>query len=466
MTRTSRVDWGGGLQLGPFVREQILSRLHEAIALAAEENDGGLERLSEVIDEIAERVDAACLVSELTGAATGPAPRACSPQHSCGAAPPCSVAPSVRRVPCGRSAAASPCVVAQARGAAEPEDSVRPASQLALSALATARGAPVREFLLIPFGEVEVERPVAGESFVFTPQHAESAKHWFDALGRKLAIDYEHQSFDRLNTRRDGLRPAAGWVGGLEIRDDGLWAVDVSWTERAAELLRTGEYRYFSPVIFWTDEDHTDVAALGPIALTNDPAMRGVPALAARRAPALDPEPRAQATGPDEPRARASGSDEGAAGLALGDAEEITSPAGPIEHTAPATAALAQRLAVAEEQLALLRRQLDEQAAEIFVERGLRTGKILESTRADWRDDYLRDPRATEQRLARSPVVLPPGRMLALDRRGRVAAFASQNSPAALSAPGTLTETNGDERADLSAYEQAAAAGRVRIAAN
>ena len=44
-------------------------------------------------------------------------------------------------------------------------------------------------------------------------------------MGRKLAIDYEQQSFDRFNTRPDGLRPAAAWIGGLEIRDNGLWAI-------------------------------------------------------------------------------------------------------------------------------------------------------------------------------------------------------------------------------------------------
>src|SRR5262249_23306366 len=120
--------------------------------------------------------------------------------------------------------------------------------------------------------------------FEFTRQQAEQAAAWFESLGRKLAIDYEHQSFDRFNTRSDGLRPAAGWIGGLQVREDGLWATSVEWTDRAATLLRAGEYKYFSPVIFWTDESRTEIEALGPVALTNDPAMQGVAALAARRA--------------------------------------------------------------------------------------------------------------------------------------------------------------------------------------
>src|SRR5262249_51765447 len=140
----------------------------------------------------------------------------------------------------------------------------------------------VGEFLLIPFGDVQVERPLAGGDFVFTREHAAAAVAWFESIGRKLAIDYEHQSFALHNTRPDGLRPAAGWIGGLQIRGDGLWAADVTWTDRARELLAGGEYRYFSPVIFWADEDYASLAALGPVALTNDPAMHGVQPLAAR----------------------------------------------------------------------------------------------------------------------------------------------------------------------------------------
>ena len=113
----------------------------------------------------------------------------------------------------------------------------QPASQLQYSVLARPGGEPLEEFLLIPFGEVQVERPISGGSFVFTDRHAESARRWFERMGRKLAIDYEHQSFDRYNTRADGLRPAAGWIGRLEVRDDGLWACDLMWTERAKQLL-------------------------------------------------------------------------------------------------------------------------------------------------------------------------------------------------------------------------------------
>jgi hypothetical protein len=184
----------------------------------------------------------------------------------------------------------------------------------------------------------------------------------------------------------------------------------VTWTERAADLLRSGEYRYFSPVIFWTDEEHSDVAALGPVALTNDPAMRGVRPLAAAR----DLE----------------------AGVT---ADELQA-----------------QVEEAQAELAVLRQQLAGQEADAFVERGLRLGKILDSTSLDWRDDYLRDRVATEERLARAPVLRPPGRLIALDPRGEVAGRPADGRNASGLGPW------GIDPADWTAYERAVAAGRIR----
>lgn len=277
-------------------------------------------------------------------------------------------------------------------------------------------GAPLTEWLLIPFGAVEVEGAVAGRSFVFTREHADAAVAWFDRLGRKLAVDYEHQTFAQLNGRADGLRPAAGWIGQLAVRDDGLWAMDVTWTARARALLASGEYRYFSPVIFWEDERYETLVGLGPVALTNDPAMHAVTPLAASRW--LRGERAEDVFDSDE------------------------------SDGAETRAALAS-------EVALLRRELAFQEADRFVERGLRAGKILEANSLDWRADFLRDAAAAEARLARAPVVLPPGRLTSGRRE----------------LPGTTTLEQERRRgfgrdeieaADLEAYEAACAAGRVR----
>lgn len=317
------------------------------------------------------------------------------------------------------------------------------ATRIGGSDVADASGEPRGEWLLIPYGQVRVERPLSGADFVFTPQHARSIVQWFEQLGRKLAIDYEHQSFDQLNTRPDGLRPAAGWISRLEVRDDGLWASEVAWTAKARELLRSGEYRYFSPVIYWTDEQQSDVAGLGPVALTNDPAMCGVAALAAGRvapggADAIEPVD-------EQPDA-----DDFAAGLAAAEQRQNDPAAGEQRGDA-------RTIALLERENELLRRKLHYQAADAFIERGMREGRIVDATSMDWRDDYLREPDAAEARLARSPVIRPPGRVIALDERGR-----PLTSPQVARRAGVAGPLSIDPQ-DYEAFERAFAAGRVRL---
>ena len=283
-------------------------------------------------------------------------------------------------------------------------------------AFTAAFGKPVKEFLLIPFGDVEVERPLAGKSFHFSRTMAEAAVTWFEKLDRKLAIDYEHQSVEGLNGRADGLRPAAGWVGKLEVRDDGLWATSVEWTEKARALLLRGEYRYFSPVLYWADAEFQTLIGLGPVALTNDPAMHGVQALAAGR--------------------------------------DVESGSAPSAEPGPLTGELQETRS----QVAMLKQQLRQQEADAFIERGMRLGKITDATSMDWREDFLRDGVAAEQRLARTPVVLPPGRLIAGERPAGAARTAAGFPPVAMN--GGL---NGVEPEDLEAFERAVASGRVCI---
>lgn len=94
----------------------------------------------------------------------------------------------------------------------------------------------------------------------------------FVARGNDLVIDYEHQTLDGEKA------PAAGWIKELEDRGtEGLWA-RVEWTVEAAEYLRTGEYRYDSPV-FDVDPETRRITALHHVALTNWPATHNRNAL-------------------------------------------------------------------------------------------------------------------------------------------------------------------------------------------
>lgn len=90
-----------------------------------------------------------------------------------------------------------------------------------------------------------------------------------------LVVDYEHQT---LHAEYNGQpAPAAGWFGALEwIDGQGLFAV-LDLTDRAAQMVRDGEYKYFSPVVEF-DETTGEVLALLMGALTNNPAIDGMAA--------------------------------------------------------------------------------------------------------------------------------------------------------------------------------------------
>lgn len=96
-----------------------------------------------------------------------------------------------------------------------------------------------------------------------------------DARGTPLVVDYEHQT---INSEWNGQpAPAAGWFRSLEwVEGDGLFGL-IELTPRAAEMVRAGEYLYFSPVIEF-DEATGEVLALLMGALTNNPAIDGMAA--------------------------------------------------------------------------------------------------------------------------------------------------------------------------------------------
>lgn len=102
-----------------------------------------------------------------------------------------------------------------------------------------------------------------------------------------LVIDYEHQT---LYTETNGQpAPAAGWLKALEWREgDGLYAIDLRWTERAAAAIAAKEYRYISPV-FEYDKKTGEVLGIRMAALTNHAGLDGLTDLVARAAAKFQP---------------------------------------------------------------------------------------------------------------------------------------------------------------------------------
>lgn len=127
-----------------------------------------------------------------------------------------------------------------------------------------------KEVHIVPIGEYK------DRGFRIVKQDCEDIIRNFHAFGIKLVIDYEHQS---LNSTYNGQpAPAAGWISQLELRENGVHATAVEWTEEAKELIRSKKYAYISPVLIFDDHDPHDDSWIGcslhSVALTNTPYFR------------------------------------------------------------------------------------------------------------------------------------------------------------------------------------------------
>lgn len=136
-------------------------------------------------------------------------------------------------------------------------------------------GGPPGWFQVFPAGQVLIEDDAPA---IMDVAGAFSIIERFHAHDHDMVVDYEHQ------TVTGGKAPAAGWIKDLEWREnDGLWA-RVEWTEEAAGYITRREYRYISPVFLMQKADRRIVELLN-VALTNQPRMMNVRALAAKYTP-------------------------------------------------------------------------------------------------------------------------------------------------------------------------------------
>lgn len=125
--------------------------------------------------------------------------------------------------------------------------------------------------LVIPWGAVASK----SRDMVVDEESARAVIEAFAAHGVDLPIDYEHQTLGGDYASPDGTAPAAAWIKSLEPEPGvGIWA-NVEWTQRGAELVRSKEYRYLSPVAMVRRRDGK-VMALQSVALTNTPAIVGM----------------------------------------------------------------------------------------------------------------------------------------------------------------------------------------------
>lgn len=110
-----------------------------------------------------------------------------------------------------------------------------------------------------------------------------SARMVMDAYARNgvdLMVDLAHDSLnEEAHAQRDDADDARGWFQ-LEVREDGLYAVNVTWTEDGERRLRTKRQRYISPA-FYRDRKTGRVKEMVNVALCSRPATYGAEPLIA-----------------------------------------------------------------------------------------------------------------------------------------------------------------------------------------
>ena len=108
----------------------------------------------------------------------------------------------------------------------------------------------------------------------------------FDAGQTDLVVDYEHATLKAAETGQQN--PAAGWISKYVWDEDRGLMGEVKWTQRAKDMIDSGEYRYLSPVLEY--DTLGNVRGLHSVALTNSPALDGMALAALSRQNSINPK--------------------------------------------------------------------------------------------------------------------------------------------------------------------------------
>ena len=108
----------------------------------------------------------------------------------------------------------------------------------------------------------------------------------FDAGQTDLVVDYEHATLKAAETGQQN--PAAGWISKYVWDDERGLMGEVKWTQRAKDMIDSGEYRYLSPVLEY--DTLGNVRGLHSVALTNSPALDGMALAALSRQNSINPK--------------------------------------------------------------------------------------------------------------------------------------------------------------------------------
>ncbi|HHF7227586.1 TPA: phage protease [Haemophilus influenzae] len=126
---------------------------------------------------------------------------------------------------------------------------------------------------LLPYGKFRATdgRPTDVEAWYVTDTNGADVVALANNQRNPLPIDYEHQIIHSLKNGKEA--PSAGWMEYFYFTPQGIFA-DVRWTDKAADYIKNGEYRYISAVFAYDTEGY--IRKIFHAALTNTPALDGM----------------------------------------------------------------------------------------------------------------------------------------------------------------------------------------------
>lgn len=126
---------------------------------------------------------------------------------------------------------------------------------------------------LLPYGKFRATdgRPTDVEAWYVTDTNGADVVALANNQRNPLPIDYEHQIIHSLKNGKEA--PSAGWMEYFYFTPQGIFA-DVRWTDKAADYIKNGEYRYISAVFAYDTDGY--VRKIFHAALTNTPALDGM----------------------------------------------------------------------------------------------------------------------------------------------------------------------------------------------
>ena len=126
---------------------------------------------------------------------------------------------------------------------------------------------------LLPYGKFRATdgRPTDVEAWYVTDTNGADVVALANNQRNPLPIDYEHQIIHSLKNGKEA--PSAGWMEYFYFTPQGIFA-DVRWTDKAADYIKNGEYRYLSAVFAYDTDGY--VRKIFHAALTNTPALDGM----------------------------------------------------------------------------------------------------------------------------------------------------------------------------------------------